>query len=90
MINIRVRHDSQAIVLEITDNGIGRDAARNSGYETSGKGMKIMDQFYDLYEKITGTRIYSEITDLYTPAGMPSGTSVKIIIPVPKPPRGIK
>jgi len=90
MITIRVRHDSQAIVLEITDNGIGRDAARNSGYETSGKGMKIMDQFYDLYEKITGTRIYSEITDLYTPAGMPSGTSVKIIIPVSKPPRGSK
>lgn len=88
MINIRVSFDLQAIILEINDNGVGRNAARNSGYETSGKGMKIMDQFYDLYEKITGIKIQSEITDLYTPAGMPSGTSVKIIIPVPKLPRG--
>ena len=59
MINIRVSPETRSIVLEIADNGIGREAAGRTGRESSGKGMKIMDQFYDLYEKITGNIIYS-------------------------------
>jgi LytS/YehU family sensor histidine kinase len=79
---IRVRNEERALVLEITDNGVGREAAAKEGKTSTGKGMEIMEQFFDLYHKITGIRVQSNIMDLRDETGKAAGTKVVVIIPL--------
>ena len=58
--------EDRNLVFAITDNGIGRKQALNQVSEGTGKGLKIMEEFLDLYEKITGIKITSRIQDLYS------------------------
>jgi hypothetical protein len=79
---IRVRNEERALVLDITDNGVGREAAAKEGKTSTGKGMEIMEQFFDLYHKITGIRVQSNIMDLRDETGKAAGTKVVVIIPL--------
>jgi hypothetical protein len=76
-------NDSKLFIL-IEDNGMGRKATLKIGTQSTGKGEKIMNQFLELYEKITGIKIDSEIYDLYSPVGEAAGTKVVIGIPLKK------
>jgi hypothetical protein len=76
-------NDSKLFIL-IEDNGMGREATLRIGTQSTGKGEKIMNQFLELYEKITGIKIDSKIYDLYSPLGEPTGTKVVIGIPLKK------
>jgi len=82
MITIHARKEDRSLVLEITDNGIGRQAAADFGSGGTGKGMEIMGQFFDLYQKVTDIRVQSEVTDLQDEQGNPSGTKVVVFIPL--------
>ncbi len=79
---IFARHEDRKLILEITDNGVGRAASAVEGKTSTGKGMEIMEQFFDLYHKITGIRVYSEIIDLNNPENEQNGTKVITIIPL--------
>ena len=68
------------LVLEIIDNGIGREKAAELGNSSTGTGMKAMHEFLDLFRKITGTKIDTEVIDLYDPEGNSCGTKVMISI----------
>lgn len=74
--------EDRHLVFKITDNGIGRKQASSQISNGTGKGLQIMEEFLDLYEKITGIKITSRIEDLYSEDGQPAGTSVTILIPV--------
>jgi len=71
---VHVFTESHNLILEITDNGIGREQSAKSEKTSTGKGMQIMGQFFDLYYKITGIRVTSEITDLNDAATGQTGT----------------
>ncbi|MDP1623009.1 MAG: histidine kinase [Bacteroidales bacterium] len=79
---IRARHEDRNLILEITDNGIGRPASGAEGTTSTGKGMEIMGQFFELYHKITGIRVRSTVADLMDESGKPLGTKVLVIIPL--------
>jgi len=79
---IRVYLNDNKLVLEITDNGIGREGSLKSEKSSTGKGIQIMEQFYELYYKITNIRVHSHITDLFDENGKPAGTKVIVWIPV--------
>jgi hypothetical protein len=74
--------EGRHLVLKINDNGIGRQQASNHISEGTGKGLKIMEEFLDLYEKITGIKITSRTEDLYSENGQPAGTIVTVLIPI--------
>jgi hypothetical protein len=76
------RTGEHLLILEITDNGVGRTTSEVSEITSTGKGMQIMKQFYDLYFKSTGTRVQSMVTDLYDEAGHASGTKVVVTISI--------
>jgi LytS/YehU family sensor histidine kinase len=80
---IHARHEDRKLILEITDNGVGRAASAGEGKTSTGKGMEIMEQFFELYHKITGARVQTMVTDLKDEAGKPAGTKVVVIIPLP-------
>jgi two-component sensor histidine kinase len=70
------------LILTIKDNGRGRKEAAQAGSNSTGKGLEMMNNLYDLYYKITNRKITAEISDPYDSEGNPSGTSVKVTIPV--------
>ncbi len=78
---IRASCNDRILVLEIEDNGIGRKEAGKSKSGGTGKGMKIMDQFFAIINRYNTRKLKSEIVDLHDDAGNPSGTLVRIFIP---------
>lgn len=80
MLKIFLSNIQNELLIEIADNGIGREKASNQTSQSTGKGLEIMDELYSLYKKIYNERIESEIIDLYDRAGNAAGTKVRIRI----------
>ena len=79
LLDINLKRINTDLLIEVTDNGIGRKkAAGNSG--STGKGLKIMDELYSIYNKYYNEKVSSEIVDLYDIGGNPAGTKVVIMI----------
>ncbi len=78
---IRASVKDHLLILEVEDNGVGRKEAQKGGTEGTGKGLRIMEEFLELYHKITGIKIQWQVTDLFDDAGKPAGTRVRITIP---------
>ncbi len=82
VLNIRVDQQGDSLVFLIRDNGIGRmESAGMSKYSTH-RGLKIIDQLYDLHFRIHGKKILQAITDLVDVQGAPAGTEIRITYPV--------
>ena len=63
-LKIRIEKEEDYLKLTIEDNGIGR--VRAEGHSTStGKGLKITGEFYDILNQINKKPIRHLITDLY-------------------------
>lgn len=60
----------------VIDNGIGRAASAATGTGSTGKGMEMMDQFFELYYQITGVKVRLRVDDLKDERGNPAGTKV--------------
>ena len=81
ILKIRIEKEKDYLKLTIEDNGIGRSGA--AGHSTStGKGLKITGEFYDILNQINKRPIKHLITDLYNAAGYPEGTRVEVWVPV--------
>lgn len=80
-LKIKVEKADDYLKLIIEDNGIGREAA--SGKSTStGKGLKITREFYDILNQINKRPIKHLITDLYNETATPAGTRVEVWVPL--------
>jgi len=77
---IHVFLEGHNLILEITDNGIGREQSSKTEKSSTGKGIQIMEQFFELYHKITGVRVNSEITDLNDSDTGKTGTKVRTVV----------
>lgn len=78
---INIAHADHHLKITITDNGVGRQqAAHNSTYST-GKGISIMNQTFELLNQRNIHPIRQTIHDLYDDSGHSTGTSVVILIP---------
>ena len=81
LLKIMVNKEKDYLKLIIEDNGIGREAA--AGHSTStGKGLKLTREFYDILNQINKKPIRHFIIDLHNEAGDPSGTRVEVWVPV--------
>lgn len=67
-------------MLEVTieDNGIGRAKAKTNSTASTGKGIEIVDQIIDLYQKLNNTKVEYQVLDLEKEKGIPYGTRVVI------------
>jgi two-component sensor histidine kinase len=82
LLDISVVKEGDYLLITITDNGIGRNLASKNISQSTGKGMKILAQFLETYNKHNKLSLRQEITDLTDEAGNPAGTQVKIYVPV--------
>jgi LytS/YehU family sensor histidine kinase len=84
ILRLNVSVDGSVLNILISDNGIGRAEAAKLGSDSTGKGNHVMEEYFALFQKITGQKVYSDTEDLFDETGRPAGTCVKIFITLPK------
>jgi two-component sensor histidine kinase len=80
-LQITVSKESDYLRIIIEDNGIGRVKAAGQSHST-GKGLKITGEFYDILNQLNKRPITHSITDLYDDSGNSSGTRVEVSVPL--------
>ena len=81
LIKICIFREINYLKLTVEDNGIGR--VNSEGHSTStGKGLKLIGEFYDILNQINKKPIRHSITDLYNESGIPTGTRVDVWVPI--------
>jgi len=81
ILKIKAELNDDYLKLSIEDNGIGRE--KTEGISTStGKGLKLTSEFYEILNQINKKPIKHNITDLHTNDGSASGTRVEIWVPL--------
>lgn len=81
-LDIAVSREQDFLIITITDNGIGRNLASKNISQSTGKGMKILAQFFETYNRHNKNQLRQEILDLYDEDKNPAGTQVQIFVPV--------
>lgn len=82
LLEIDIESEPDYIDISIKDNGIGRSSAAKAQTFSTGKGMKIMAQLFETYNRHNPKPISQEIIDLTDNEGDAAGTMVKIRIPI--------
>jgi two-component sensor histidine kinase len=81
VLKITVMREDDYLKLSIEDNGVGRK--KTSGTSTStGKGLKLTGEFYEILNQMNSRPITHTIKDLYDEKGEAAGTIVDIMVPV--------
>ena len=82
ILKIELKKEGDHLIVEVEDDGIGREKAKEIGSRSSGKGQQIMQQYYTLFNKTSKTKIENEIIDLKDKEGNANGTKIIIKIPI--------
>jgi len=80
LIAISASQDENKLVITITDNGIGREEAKQKSENTTGQGFKILDKIIDHYKALNHQTISYRLLDLHNDRNQPAGTRVIIKI----------
>lgn len=80
IIGIRVIREKDYLKLTIEDNGVGREFSSGQSNST-GKGLKLASEFYEILNQINKKPIKFRITDLYNNLHEPEGTRVEVWVP---------
>ena len=80
-LKISVAEESGNLHVVVEDNGIGRQAAKALGIKSTGKGMQILNSYYDFFNRYNHHKIQNEIIDILDDHNQPAGTRVIVIIP---------
>ena len=81
ILKIRVVKWEDYLILSIEDNGIGRAKAEGLNLST-GKGLKLTGEFYDILNQINKKPIKHSIIDLHSNSGEAIGTRVEVWVPL--------
>jgi two-component sensor histidine kinase len=81
VLKISAGREKDYLILSIEDNGIGRVKAEGQSTST-GKGLRLTGEFYDILNQINKKPIKHFIVDLYNDKNDPIGTRVEVWIPV--------
>ena len=77
---INIEQDNDKLKITVEDNGIGREKAAKLSKGSTGKGMQIIGQIFEMYNKLFDYEINMQIVDLKDKNGKASGTRVVITI----------
>ncbi len=77
-LTIQISREKEDVIIQITDNGVGREYSEVHKAGSTGKGLSVMQQYSELYNKYHHGKISSSIEDLYNISGKPEGTRVTI------------
>lgn len=81
LIDISINKQDGYLRISIEDNGVGRSKAGDKSTST-GKGLRLTGEFYDILNQLNKKPIRHIITDLFDESGIPSGTKVEVLVPL--------
>lgn len=79
---IKLSTENELLIIEVSDDGVGRKRAGELNTTNTGKGLEIMHECYILLNSLNDHPINEEFTDLYSADGIATGT--RVIIKIPK------
>lgn len=80
-LKISAKREKDYLILSVEDDGIGRQKA-NGQSNSTGKGLRLTREFYDILNQINKKPIKHFIYDLYNNNGDPAGTRIDVWVPV--------
>jgi len=80
LLTISAKLKNKDILLSVEDNGGGIDKSKNSIKNSTGSGIKIMEDMYTLYEKLYKKKIKHKMVELFDKDGKKVGIRVEVII----------
>ncbi|MHC1730885.1 MAG: histidine kinase [Bacteroidales bacterium] len=80
MLEINLKGTDNILTIEVKDNGVGRALAVNDHNSSTGKGMKLMSDLFDLCNSHFDESYCYTVSDLSDGNGNPAGTLVTITI----------
>jgi hypothetical protein len=78
---ISIKKVNTCLELSVQDNGIGRHQAKINGSTSTGVGLSILNQYYQVLNRDNINPITEEFIDLTDEHGHPAGTRVVVCIP---------
>ncbi len=81
ILKIGAEMNKDYLVLSVEDNGIGREKAEGQSTST-GKGLRLTGEFYDILNQINKRPIRHYIIDLHNENGESVGTRAEVWVPV--------
>jgi hypothetical protein len=78
---ISVKKVNTSLELSVQDNGIGRQQAKINGSTSTGVGLSIINQYYQLLNRDNTNPITEKFIDLFDEQGNAAGTRVVVCIP---------
>lgn len=82
LLEMSVKKELSQLIIVIEDNGIGRAASQNKYQQNTGKGLEIIDQIIELYNRLTKVRVSYEIVDKKDAHRKAAGTKVIVKVPL--------
>ena len=82
LLTVSIRKGGGNLELEVTDNGIGRIRAKEISTGSTGFGLRIMEDYFKLFNEYNTSKIQHTIIDLVDDQNHPAGTQVRITIPL--------
>jgi len=79
-LELEVSSVNKVMKIIVRDNGIGRGAAEKYRDEESGKGIKMMKQYFRQFNEVTGKKAQFNVKDMFEYDLKASGTVVEITI----------
>ena len=83
-LSLQIQRKAQALVITVTDNGIGRKAAAalraHKHIKKNSLGVKLVEERLQYFSKTTQKETALKLIDLTAADGSPAGTQVKISI----------
>ena len=81
-IDIRIRREAEDVVVEVTDNGVGRAEAARLNRNSTKQGLLLLNEQIALCNQTNKRAIRQKVSDLYDADGSPAGTSYAMSVPI--------
>jgi len=81
ILQIDISMESDVLHMVIVDNGIGREASMQLGKKSTGVGLMVFQDFFELLNHYNDKKAGFNIEDLYDADNVPCGTRVTVFIP---------
>jgi len=82
LLTVTIKKIENQIEIEVTDNGIGRAKAKEISAGSTGFGLQIMEDYFNLFNEYNTSKIQYDMIDLFDDQDNPAGTKVRIVIPL--------